>query len=422
MPSSRIYLDYAATTPVSQSVAKAMQPWLSIDNIDSQVFGNPSSLHQEGQKAKTALAAARNRTAEVLAVPSSSLTFTSSGTEANNTVIIGLAELYQKRHPDRKPHLIISAIEHPAVTQPARYLQNRGIELTILPVDSEGFVHPETLMQYIKPNTYLVSIMHGNNEIGTLQPLKDLIAIAHKSGVPFHTDAVQTLGKVPIDLTSWGVDYLTFSGHKLYGPKGIGGFYTRTGAEIPLRLIHGGGQESGLRAGTENISGIVGLAQALSDCFEQQATEQKRLQTLQYSLWEQIQASHMVQESDFTVSLNGPSDMTRRVPGNVHFSITPKPGSGLSPIDGEAWVLQLDMAGVAVSSGSACHSAVIEPSSVVLALGKSVEAARATIRVSMGRHTTQAEIDRFVNTLEKLLSQRSRSFHKQNTSQALASY
>lgn len=422
MPSSRIYLDYAATTPVSQAVVSAMQPWLCDVASDNMIFGNPSSLHQEGQRAKTALENARKQIATVLAVPSGTLTFTSSGTEANNAVLIGFAESYQKKYPGKTPHLIISAIEHPAVTQPARYLESRGIELTILPVDSEGFVHPETLLQHIRPNTYLVSIMHGNNEIGTLQSLKELIAVAHKSSVPFHTDAVQTLGKVPIDLTSLGVDYLTLSGHKLYGPKGIGGFYTRTGAEVPLPLIHGGGQEYGLRSGTENISGIVGLAQALSDCIELQTAEQIRLQALQNSLWEKIQASPTVQESAFTVSLNGPSDMTRRVPGNMHFSITPKPESGISLIDGEAWVLQLDMAGVAVSSGSACHSAVIEPSSVVLALGKSEEAARGTIRVSMGRHTTQAEIDRFVNTLEKLLSQRSRSFHKQNMSQALASY
>ncbi len=408
MTSSRIYLDHAATTPVSQAVAQAMQPWLNFDDTVNQLFGNPSSLHQEGQMAKRALVAAKNRISQILGVSPETLTFTSSGTEANNTVLIGLAERYQKKHPDKKPHLIISAIEHPAIKQPALYLESRGIELTILPVDSEGYVQPETLLQQMKPNTYLVSIMHGNNEIGTLQPLKNLIGISHQSGVPFHTDAVQTFGKISVDLSSWGVDYLTFSGHKLYGPKGIGGFYTRKGAEPPLALLHGGGQENGLRAGTENISGIVGLAQALSDCTHQQATEQKRLQTLQNSLWEQIQASQLVQESAFTVSMNGPSDMTQRVPGNVHFSITPKPGSGISPIDGEAWVLQFDMAGIAVSSGSACHSAVIEPSSVVLALGKSIEAARSTIRISMGRHTTQTEINRFVNTLEKLISQRSR--------------
>jgi cysteine desulfurase len=366
----RIYLDHAATTPLAPDVLQAMLPVLE------QQFGNPSSLHRWGREAQKTLESARVSIAESLGAASASeILLTSGATEADNLAIFGVAQALQ----DKGKHLITTTIEHPAIESACAHLESQGWRITRLGVDSEGFISPESLEQAIQPDTVLASLIHGNNEVGTLQNLETLGAVLKSHGVAFHTDAVQTVGKVPLHLSRLPVDYLSLSGHKLYGPKGVGALYIRTGAVGPQAQIMGGGQEGDRRSGTENLAAIVGLAAALKSALQNQTQEQSRLATLQDKLIVGTQAllPHAV--------LNGPRALSRRVPGNVHFSFP--------PAEGEAWVRHLDLQGVAASSGSACHSAVVEPSRIVLALGKSVELARSTVRFSLGHGTTEAEID-----------------------------
>ncbi len=376
---SRIYLDHAATTPVDPRVKAAMLPFW-----EGQ-YGNPSSLHSWGREARKALEAARSSVAQSLNAHPEEIVFTSGATEADNLAVIGVAQALQSKGR----HLITTQIEHAAVDAPCASLETQGWSITRLPVDTEGFVSPDALAAAIRPDTVLASIIHGNNEIGTIQPIETLGSILRERGVLLHVDAVQTLGKLPIDLAHCPVDYLSLSGHKLYGPKGVGALYIRSGSPLPLPSLWGGGQEQGLRPGTENLAGIVGLAKALEIATEQMATDTPRLAELQAQFIQAVLAA--VPQA----VLNGPSDLRLRVPGNVHFSFP--------PVEGEALVLRLDLKGIAVSSGSACHSAVIEPSRIVKALGKSDEVARSTIRFSMGRSTTAAELDRVVNILPEIL-------------------
>lgn len=375
MTPPRIYLDHAATTPVDPAVVDAMRPYWE------QAFGNPSSLHAWGREASKALRQARKDIAACFNTTPDSLIFTSGATEANNLVIQGLAATLK----NKGRHIITTGIEHSAVHEPCERLEAEGWEVTRLPVDEEGFVSLDTLKQAVRPDTVLVSIIHGNNEIGTIQPIETMGAFLREKGILFHTDAVQTAGKLPLDLSMLPVDYLTLSAHKLYGPKGVGALYNREGAPLPKSLVVGGGQERALRSGTENLPSIVGFAEALSLAVERMPEETRRLRELQEYLIQGI-----LREIP-TAILNGPRDVNRRVPGNVHFSFP--------PAEGEALVLRLDLKGIAVSSGSACHSAVIEPSRVVKALGKSDEVARATVRFSVGRHTTQAELERVLEVL-----------------------
>lgn len=383
-PKPPIYLDHAATTPVDPQVRDAMLPFLE------QAFGNPSSLHSWGREAKKALDAARASIARHLGARPTELFFTSGATEANNLVIQGVAKTLEAKGR----HLITTRIEHAAVQEPFERLEAQGWDVTWLPVDSDGFVSLDSLKEAIRPDTVLVSIIHGNNEIGTIQPVETLGAWLRARGILFHTDAVQTVGKLPIDLGTFPVDYLTLSAHKIYGPKGVGALYVREGSPLPAPLTIGGGQEQALRSGTENLAGIVGLAKALEIAVLQMDSELPRLRQLQETLIEGIITAIPSAE------LNGPYDVNKRVPGNVHFSFPPG--------EGESLVLHLDLKGIAVSSGSACHSAVIEPSRVVKALGKSDAVARATVRFSLGRSSAQNDIERVLEVLPGIVQRLSR--------------
>jgi len=376
---NRIYLDHAATTPVDPQVRDAMLPYLE------GTFGNASSLHYWGRQARKALGQARSTIATCLDAKLEEVVFTSGATEADNWVIFGIAKALESKGK----HIITTQIEHAAVANACEALQAQGWDITWLPVDEEGFVSLESLKVAVRPDTVLVSIIHGNNEIGTIQPIETFGAYLREQGVLFHTDAVQTVGKLPLSLSALPVDYLSLSGHKLYGPKGIGALYLREGAPKPEPLLMGGGQEGNLRSGTENMAGIVGLAKALELATERMHTETPRLRQLQESFIQSVLAA--VPEA----VLNGPRDVNLRVPGNVHFSFPPG--------EGEALVLHLDLKGVAVSSGSACHSAVIEPSRIVKALGKSDAVARATVRFSMGQATTQETLERVLDVLPGIL-------------------
>lgn len=380
MPESPIYLDHAATTPLNPRVREAMLPY------GTDVFGNPSSLHRLGREARKALDGARVKIAKALGALPEEIIFTSGGTEANNLAILGLAQTFAQTG---QRHLITSAIEHPSVLGPCNFLEQQGWQVSYLPVNSEGQISLESLQQALRPETAFVSLMHGNNEIGTLQPLDELGTFLRQQGIPLHTDAVQTIGKLPLILETLPVDYLSFSGHKLYGPKGIGALYIRKGALAPSPMLLGGGQENQQRSGTENLAAIVGLALALELCVSELETERPRLQALQKNLMEGI-----LQQIPEAV-LNGPQDLKQRVPGNVNFSFP--------PLQGESLVLQMDLKGIAVSSGSACHSARLEPSHVVLALGKSPAVAQSTLRFSLGRSTSITEIERVLDVLPQLI-------------------
>jgi cysteine desulfurase len=377
----RLYLDYAATTPLLPEVLQTMLP------IFETQFGNPSSLHRWGREAKKALDAARLSVAESLGANSpQEIVFTSGATEADNLAIIGVAKALEAKGK----HLITTNIEHPAVETACTHLEHTGWDITRLPVDENGFVSLQVLEQAVRPETVLVSIIHGNNEVGTLQNLQELGNFLRSRQILFHTDAVQTVGKVPMSLKDLPIDYLSLSGHKIYGPKGVGALYIREAVMSPQALALGGGQEQDLRSGTENLAAIIGLSKALELAVQRLQAETLRLQGLQKQLIDGIESRIP------SAILNGPRDLTRRVPGNVHFS--------LPPVEGEAWVRHLDLQGIAVSSGSACHSAVVEPSRIVLALGKSTELARSTLRFSLGLQTTEADIDQTLKILTTLAS------------------
>lgn len=382
---NRIYLDHAATTPLDPLVLEAMLPYLQAQ------FGNPSSLHFWGREARKALETSRKSVANCLGCQPEEIHFTSGATEADNWAIFGVTEALKAKGR----HLITTGIEHAAVANTCERLEAQGWEVSWLPVDEEGFVVPETLKAAIRPDTVLASIIHGNNEIGTIQDIQTLGEILKAKNVLFHVDAVQTVGKLPFNLMTLPVDYLSLSGHKIYGPKGIGALYARNGAPVPAPMIVGGGQEDNLRSGTENLAGIVGLAKALEIATGSMAEETLRLRGLQEALIQAIQAIAP------DAVLNGPRDMNFRVPGNVHFSFPPG--------EGEALVLHLDLKGIAVSSGSACHSEAIEPSRIVKALGKSDAIARATVRFSLGRGNTEADIQRVAETLPGILKRLSRT-------------
>lgn len=408
---STIYLDYAATTPLLDKASDSMQPWLT----ELQRAGNPSSLHESGVTARLAISRARATVASCLNAPTpESIVFTSGASEANNFIIKGVAQAWQAAHPNKAGHLIISAIEHDAVLAPAEYLASHlGWELTILPVNQHGQVSPEELKHAIKPNTALISIIHGNNEIGTLQPLAKLVDIAQAHHVPFHTDAVQTVGKLPVDVQALGVDYLSWSGHKFYGPKGTGGCYIKPSALQPVPLIHGGGQENSHRSGTENVANIVGMATALQYQTESLAKYRKHLSRLDSSFKQALNTEWDTSNPPALAFWNTPQ-LALRVPGIHHLSIIPHALNGdMQPLEGEALVLQLDLRGVHTSSGSACHGnqsgAELVPSRIVMALtGKTEvsdltpdELARcmATIRFSFGWHTTVDDVTKAAKAL-----------------------
>jgi cysteine desulfurase len=374
---NRIYLDNAATTALAPKVLEAMLPYLNAH------YGNASSIYETGRDARQAVDAARRQVAELINAKPGEIFFTSGGTESDNWALKGIA----LANKNKGNHIITSAIEHHAVLETAHWLEGQGFELTYLPVGSDGIVDPDQVVRAITDRTILISVMAANNEIGTLQPVSAIGAIAKAHQIPFHTDAVQAAGAVPIDVNAWQADLLSLSGHKFHGPKGIGVLYIRTGTRVE-RLIHGGAQERGRRAGTENVAGIVGLGAAASLAGERLAAGAGRITALRNRLIDGI----MTTIPD--VRLNG--DRERRLPNNANMSF--------KYIEGEALLLHLDLNGIAASSGSACASGSLEPSHVLLAIGLDAEDAHSSIRFTLSEATTQEEIDTVLGVLPGIVN------------------
>lgn len=367
-----IYLDYASTTPVPREVLEAMAPYFRV------LCGNPSSVHSPGMLAREAVDLARASVARLLGCTPHEIYFTAGGTEADNLAIFGSASVLAK---DRR-HIVTSAIEHHAVLRSCQWLESCGWQVTYVPVDPSGAVDPEDVRRSIRRDTAIVSIMHANNEVGTIQPIEAIGAICKDAGVRFHTDAVQTVGHIPTRVDDLKVDMLSLSGHKLYGPKGVGALYIRRGLHVSP-LIHGGGHERGRRSGTENVPGIVGLGRAAELALAEMETESPRLAALRDRLIDGILTG--IPDASVTGS------RTNRLPGNASFVI--------GKVDGEAQLLRLDAAGIAASSGSACSSGSLEPSHVLLAMQIPPALAYGSLRLSLGRGTTEEEIDRVLAEL-----------------------
>lgn len=372
----KIYLDHAATTPTDKRVVEAMLPYFT------DIFANPSSAHSFSREAKDAVTEARCNTALFVDAEPYEIIFTSGGTESNNTAIKGIA--YAMR--EKGDHIITSKIEHHSVLGPCEFLERQGFRVTYLPVDNYGMVDPNDVKKAIADKTILISIMHANNEIGTLQPIKEIGKIARGKGVYFHTDAVQTLGHLPIDVNDLNVDLLSASGHKLYGPKGVGMLYIRKGVRIHS-FMHGGDQEKGKRASTHNVPGIVGFGKAIEIAKEEMSNETEQLRGLRDSLIKGILSS--IDEA----FLNGRPDM--RLPNNVNISIP--------YVEAESMLMNLDMAGIACSTGSACASSSMEPSHVLMGIGVPPELAYGSLRFSLGRSTTKDDIEYVLEVLPAIV-------------------
>ncbi|MFH1401454.1 MAG: cysteine desulfurase NifS [Parcubacteria group bacterium] len=376
MKLKRIYFDYAATTPVDPRVLAAMKPYFL------KKFGNASSLHGFGQEAKEALEESRKKIAKLINAEADEIIFTSGGTESDN---IALQEgALANRNKGR--HIITTKIEHPAILETCKFLEKKGFKVTYLDVDKKGMIRPEDVKKTITDKTILVSIMHANNEIGSIQPIKEIGRICREKNILFHTDAVQTFGKTPIDVKEMNISLLSASSHKICGPKGVGMLFFRRGINIHP-LIYGGGQESGARSGTENISGIVGFAKATEISAKTMTTESKRLTKLRDKLIKgvlnKIPGSY----------LNG--HPKKRLSNNVNFRF--------DFVEGESMVVQLDMLGIAVSTGSACSSTKLEPSHVLLALGLKHEQAHGSLRLTLGRWSKESEIDYLLQILPSII-------------------
>ncbi|MBU2214296.1 cysteine desulfurase [Patescibacteria group bacterium] len=375
----KIYLDYAATTPCDPKVLKAMLPYLKKD------FGNASSIHGFGQKTLEAINEARQTLADFLGCSSGEIVFTGSATEANNLAVFGVV----KNSKISKPHIITTKIEHHAVLEPCRELEKQGAEVTYLPVTKEGLVEPAEVKKAVKPNTVLVSIMYVNNEIGVIQPIAKISEIIKKINpkILFHTDAVQAINYLDCDVKKLGVDFLTLSSHKIYGPKGVGALFIKKGALIKP-LIFGGGHEHGLRSGTENVAGIVGLEAAIKE-VQNPKTKIHNIKIRQIR-------DRLIKNILKTIpnsNLNGSA--VYRVPNNVNISF--------QGAEGEAIVVALDQKGIAVSTGSACSSKSLEPSHVLLAMGFSKERAHGSLRITLGKQTAQKEVESFLKALELII-------------------
>ena len=367
-----IYLDYNTTTPIDERVAQEMEPYIH------EKFGNPSSSHPIGKEAKSALEKARKQVANLLGAESKEITFTGGGTESNNTVLKGIAERYQ----DKGNHIIISQIEHPSVNNVCEFLEDRGIEITKVGVDQNGKVDPKELKKALTQDTILVSIMHANNEVGTIQPLSAISQIAHQNDVLVHTDAAQSLGKIPTRVDELGVDFLPVAGHKLYAPKGIGALYIRDGIELEP-LIHGASQESGIRAGTENVIFSVGLGKACEIArTDPIGSKMEELTDYFYD--------NLKQNLGEKIVLNGHEK--DRLPNTLNVSFRDIPGDEI--LD------NLDQ--VAASTGSACHSDQKEPSSVLKAMGIDRDIALGAVRFSLGRYTTKEELNNVIEQLKNM--------------------
>ena len=372
MAALRVHLDHAATTPVDPAVVAAMLPYFT-DN-----FGNPASLYEQGLIARIAVDLARDKVARLLGADPSEVLFTSGGSESDNHALRGAA----LANADRGNHVVTTAVEHHAVLETARFLGSRGCEVTILPVDGHGAVDPEEVRRAITPRTIIVSVMHANNEVGSIQPIAEIGRITREAGILFHTDAVQTFGHIPTAVDELGVDLLSISGHKLYGPKGIGALYIRRGTRL-AKLLHGGGQESGRRAGTCNVPGIVGLGKAASIAASGMAEDAAHCRRLR----DRIIAG--VAGGISKTRLNGHPE--RRLPNNASFSF--------AGVEGESLLLLLDRQGFSVSSGSACASSSVDPSHVLVAMGVPTPLAHGSLRTTVGRGTSEADVDRFLEAL-----------------------
>ena len=373
----RIYLDYAATTPTHPEVVKAMSPYFT----DS--FGNPSSIHSFGQEAKEAIERARNQVAALIGAKSDEIVFTGSGTEADNFAVKGVV---LSRH-DRGNHIITSSIEHHAVLETCKFLEEQGLSVTYLPVDGYGMVDPNDVKKAITNKTILISIMHANNEVGTIEPIAEIGKIAREAEIYFHTDAVQTVGHIPVDVTKLNVNLLSISAHKFYGPKGIGVLYMRQGTRVSS-FMHGGSQERGKRASTENVPAIVGLGKAAEIAQQEMLQEAKKLTALRDRLIEGI-----LKGIEHT-QLNGHPVM--RLPKNANVSI--------DYVEGESILLNLDLAGICASTGSACSSSDLEPSHVLVAMGLPHLQAHGSLRFTLGKWTTEEDINQVLNVLPGIVS------------------
>ena len=373
----RIYLDHAATTPVHAKVAKVMAPYFSRD------FGNPSTLYSYGREAKGALEEARAKVAQLIgAKQPEEIVFTSGGTEADNFALCGVAWANQKKGN----HIITTSIEHHAVINVCKFLEKRGFKISYLPVDKDGLVNPMEVKRAITEGTILVSVMHANNEIGTVEPIEEIAEIVKEKGIYFHTDAVQTVGHLPINVDKLKVDLLAMSAHKLYGPKGVGALYIRKGTKI-VPFLYGGEQENKRRASTENVHGIVGFGEACSLAQKDMAKEEKRQVYLRNKLIEGILKK--IEQS----RLNGHPE--KRLPGNVNLSV--------EGVEGESMLLQLDLAGVCASSGSACTSSILEPSHVLTAIGISPEVAHSSLRFTLGKDNNEEDINYVLKVLPEIV-------------------
>jgi cysteine desulfurase len=374
---NRVYLDYNATTPVDPQVLEAMLPYFSVD------FANASSIHTPGQRARAAVETAREQVAALIGARPQEIVFTSGGTESDNHAIFGVINslvaqpiLAVHSSSPATPHIITTTIEHEAVLNACQAAEKQGVSVTYLPVDREGRIDPESVRQAIRPETVFITIMHANNELGTVQPLEEIGRIAKEHKIYFHTDAVQSAGKIPIDVNALNVDLLSLSGHKLYAPKGVGTLYIRSGTRVS-QLLYGGHHQRGARPGTENVAGIVGLGKAAEIARNSLSSDAQRVSALR----DQLERGLLDRVPQIRV--NGGNAPRTPNTTNIQFA----------GIDGEALVIALDLKGLSCSVGAACSSGAVEPSHVLTAIGLSQEEAKSSLRFSLGRHTTQSEID-----------------------------
>ena len=373
----RVYLDHAATTPTHPEVVKAMLPYFT------DAFSNPSSIYSCGQEARGAVEEARTKVAELIGARSEEIIFTSGGTEADNFALKGIAYANE----NKGNHIITTAVEHHAVMEACKFLRRRGFRITYLPVDEYGLVDPQDIKRAITNKTILISVMHANNEVGTVEPIGEIGKIAKEAGVYFHTDAVQTVGHIPVNVDELRTDLLSISGHKLYGPKGVGVLYVRKGIKL-VPLMHGGEQERRHRAGTENVPAIVGLGRAIELAGQAMNKEAERLSYLRDKLIEGI-----VERIDH-IRLNG--HPRNRLPNNVNVSV--------DFVEGESMLLNLDLEGICASTGSACSSASLKPSHVLLALGLPPEQAHGSLRFTSGRENTEEDVERVLEVLPRIVA------------------
>ncbi len=370
----RIYMDHAATTPVDPRVVEAMAPCFS------EKYSNPSSLYSAAREAKMAMEEARAEIAALINAGPEEIIVTSGGTESNNLALKGTA------FAKKKGHIVTSAIEHHAILHPLKWLEERGFKVTYLPVSEDGILDAESVADAIRKDTILISIMHANNEIGTIQPIGEIGNIAAERGIYFHTDAVQSVGKIPVDVEKMKIGMLSISSHKLYGPKGVGALYLRKGVKIDP-LLHGGGHERKRRSGTENVSGIVGFGRACEISKKEMGKEGKRLTQLRDRLIKNV----LKIENSW---LNG--HPKKRLPGNANF--------GFKFIEGESIILELDFNGIMANTGSACSTSSLKPSHVLTAIGLRPEYTHGSLRATLGRQNTKEEVDYVIETLSKVVS------------------